>query len=240
MALVPTPAAVLSAGELLSAGTVRQEGLGPLMLVDVGGATTDVYSFLKNRSHQNARMVGAPEPFAKRTVEGDMGMRESSVCILQEVGAEALAAEAGVSREELEAAIRRRLADTSVLADSDAERRIDRALCREAVSVSARRHAGRTELAYSKGARVLQRGKNLTEVETVIGTGGVLVNDRCPEELLQAAALAEGEDEHILIPRQLRALVDRDYVFYAAGLLRPWDEEAALAIMKSSLKIQEL
>lgn len=235
VALVPTPAAVLSAGELLSTGTAQQEGMGPLMLVDVGGATTDVYSFLKNRSHQNARITGAPEPYDKRTVEGDMGMRESSICILQETGAGTLAAKAGVSQEALEAAIQKRLADTSVLADSDEERRIDRALCREAVSISARRHAGRTELVYSKGARVLQRGKNLTEVETVVGTGGVLVNDCAPAELLQAAALAEGEDEHILIPRNLRTLIDHDYVFYAAGLLRPWDEEAALAIMKSSL-----
>lgn len=37
--LIPTPAAVLTAGELLSSGTEQEAGLGSLMLVDVGGAT---------------------------------------------------------------------------------------------------------------------------------------------------------------------------------------------------------
>lgn len=43
--LMPTPAAVLAAGTLLSEGSATQKGLGKLMMVDVGGATTDVYSF---------------------------------------------------------------------------------------------------------------------------------------------------------------------------------------------------
>lgn len=235
--LVPTPAAVLTAGELLSTGTERDEGVGPMMLVDVGGATTDVYSFEANRSYQYARLTGAPEPYAKRTVEGDMGMRESSICILQEVGAEILAKEAQVSKEALEAAVQKRLTDTSILADSDAEWRMDQALCREAISISVRRHAGRTERIYSKGAREIQRGKNLAEVETIIGTGGILVNGENSRELLQAAALADGEDERILIPRKLQTLVDHDYIFYAAGLLRAHDEDAALAIMKASIRV---
>ena len=37
------------------------------------------------------------------------------------------------------------------------------------------------------------------------------------------------------MPRQIKTLVDHDYVFYAAGLLREYDEDAALAIMKASI-----
>ena len=40
--LMPTPAAVLAAGTLLSEGSATQKGLGKLMLVDVGGATVFV------------------------------------------------------------------------------------------------------------------------------------------------------------------------------------------------------
>ena len=233
--LMPTPAAVLAAGELLSSGTEQQEGLGPMMMVDVGGATTDVYSFLKNKPFHYARMVGAVEPYAKRTVEGDMGMRESSVCIMREVGAADMALRAQVSQETLEAAIQRRLTDTSILADSEEEYRIDRQIAREAVAISVRRHAGRTERVHSKGIREIQRGKNLTEVKTLIGTGGIIVNSPDPEDLLQQAVLREGEEEGVLIPRKLRTLVDQDYVLYAAGLLRTHDCEAAMAIMKASV-----
>lgn len=38
-----------------------------------------------------------------------------------------------------------------------------------------------------------------------------------------------GESEDVLIPRELNAHIDRDYVFYAAGLLRDYDEETAMA-----------
>ena len=236
--LIPTPAAVLTAGELLSSGTEQEAGLGSLMLVDVGGATTDVYSFSKNKGYRYARITGAAEPFAKRTVEGDMGMRESSICVLEEAGAETMARRADVPAEILQASIAKRLKDTSFLADTPEELRIDQEIARQAVSISVRRHAGRIEKVHSKGIREIQRGKNLTNVETVIGTGGILVSSENPSALLQAAALAEGEDETILIPRKFQVLTDHHYVFYAAGLLRAYDADAALSIMKASIQTQ--
>jgi uncharacterized protein (TIGR01319 family) len=41
--LMPTPAAVLNGAILLAQGTPRESGIGELVLVDVGGATTDVH-----------------------------------------------------------------------------------------------------------------------------------------------------------------------------------------------------
>ncbi|HBG01300.1 MAG TPA: MutL protein, partial [Firmicutes bacterium] len=41
---MPTPAAVLRAGQLLSQGTAITKGWGDCLIVDVGGATTDVHS----------------------------------------------------------------------------------------------------------------------------------------------------------------------------------------------------
>ena len=55
---MPTPAAVLAAGTLLSEGSATQKGLGKLMMVDVGGATTDVYSFNENKPYPGARLMG--------------------------------------------------------------------------------------------------------------------------------------------------------------------------------------
>jgi len=73
--VMPTPAAVLAGAELLSKGCDREPGIGDLIAVDVGGATTDVFSIAEG-TPRGADVVyrGLPEPFAKRTVEGDIGM----------------------------------------------------------------------------------------------------------------------------------------------------------------------
>lgn len=232
--LMPTPAAVLAAGTLLSQGTEQQEGIGPMMMVDVGGATTDVYSFNKNRGFRGSKVIGAPEPYAKRTVEGDMGMRESSICLLEEAGAAALARGAGVTETRIQEAIQHRITERSYLADTAEEAEIDHEIARQAVGISVRRHAGHIENVRI-GSRQNQVGKNLTEIKTLIGTGGVIVNNAQPVDILRAAKLQGGESEDVLVPRDLEILTDHDYVFYAAGLLRNLDEDAALAIMKRSI-----
>lgn len=76
--LMPTPSAVMRAMELLACGCEEESGIGDLLAVDVGGATTDVYSVSEGAPTQvNTVCKGLPEPFVKRTVEGDIGMRYS-------------------------------------------------------------------------------------------------------------------------------------------------------------------
>ena len=65
-----TPEAVLAGVELLAAGPRAGQGVGDLVLVDVGGATTDVHSVVHSPDTQ------APVP--TRTVEGDLGVRWSA------------------------------------------------------------------------------------------------------------------------------------------------------------------
>lgn len=235
--IVPTPAAVLAAGELLSRGTKTTKGLGNLMMVDVGGATTDIYSYIENMSYKGAKCIGAVEPFAKRTVEGDMGMRESSICLVKEFGEKAFAEESGVSAEVLDKAIEKRLDNTAYLAEDAVEKRIDDQIASAAVGISARRHAGWTERALVKGTNLIQYGKNLTEIKTVIGIGGIIVNNEKPASILEHVKAESKEEGTVLLPSEINAFVDQDYVFFAAGLLSGYDEEAALAIMKTSLRI---
>ena len=233
--LMPTPAAVLAAGELLSQGTKKQEGMGPLMMVDVGGATTDIYSFIINKGYDGAKIVGSLEPFGKRTVEGDMGMRESSICLYNEVEEGKLAREANVSKEKFRTSIETRITETSFLADSEEEYRIDHTIAKNAVRISARRHAGKLSDTYYGNCERVQRGKNLTDIRMVIGTGGPIVNSRHPEEILKQIEKDPNGDRDILLPLSVETYVDKEYVFYAAGLLRAYDEEAAYEIMKKSI-----
>ena len=54
------------------------------MVIDIGGATTDVRSACWGKpSIDSTPIVGLPEPFAKRTVEGDLGLRVSAIALLE-------------------------------------------------------------------------------------------------------------------------------------------------------------
>ncbi|QAT43278.1 glutamate mutase L [Aminipila luticellarii] len=238
--IIPTPASVLSAGELLCNGTEREAGIGPYMMADIGGATTDIYSFAENRSYEGAKQIGSPEPFAKRTVEGDMGMRESSVCLLKEVGKERFAMKCKVSQKVMEQAVQKRISSRAYIADTDFEKIIDHELACSVVHISARRHAGTVKKEFYDGYRLVQRGKNLLEIKTVIGTGGILVNSQREEaaDILENVKIGASEKGNILLPEDVHVMIDKDYVFFAAGLLRSYDENAALAIMKKSLRLK--
>ncbi|HEY6008748.1 MAG TPA: glutamate mutase L, partial [Geobacteraceae bacterium] len=65
--ILPTPGAVLKGAELFA------EVMGDCLIFDVGGATTDVHS-VTDGSMEFASKLVEPEPRAKRTVEGDLGV----------------------------------------------------------------------------------------------------------------------------------------------------------------------
>jgi uncharacterized protein (TIGR01319 family) len=103
------------------------------------------------------------------------------------------------------------------------------------VRIAVARHAGRIETVYTaQGPVRVQRGKDLTRLNAVIGTGGVLAAAPEPHALL-SAALADGRDPSSLAPRAAALWLDRDYLLYAAGLLAECEPAAAFALARSSL-----
>ena len=58
--------------------------MGDLVVVDVGGATTDVHS-VTDGSPEIATMATDPQPHSKRTVEGDLGTYISAVQVLKQM-----------------------------------------------------------------------------------------------------------------------------------------------------------
>ncbi|MFB0919049.1 MAG: methylaspartate mutase accessory protein GlmL, partial [Clostridiaceae bacterium] len=82
--LMPTPQSVLKAAEILSTGSDKEEGAGDLIVVDIGGATTDVHSLCDGEpTKTGVTFRGLEEPFSKRTVEGDLGMRYSAISLFE-------------------------------------------------------------------------------------------------------------------------------------------------------------
>ena len=104
-----TPDAVLGGVELFADGHGDVPGRGDLLLVDVGGATTDVYSVLTPDAElEGPRAEVAGSQWRSRTVEGDLGVRWNAPGIVEAAAAEKLLDTDGVSRLEAPAAARAR------------------------------------------------------------------------------------------------------------------------------------
>lgn len=234
--VMPGPAAVLAAGELLARGAPNQPGLGDLMIVDVGGATTDIHSYVGQTPYDGAKMIGVPDPYVKRTAEGDLGIRESSDSLCTEIGMDRMQADTGLPPQQIGQVVERWVTQNRELAQNDAQRSVDRALAAGAVRISSRRHAGTIQHISSAGLKTVQHGKNLTTVRAVIGTGGPLVFSGNGKYALSQVLRDRGRESDILLPESADFYLDRDYVFFAGGLLREVDEDAALTILKNSLQ----
>jgi uncharacterized protein (TIGR01319 family) len=100
---MPTPDAVLKAATLLANGTNRVKGFGNLMIVDVGGATTDVYSVARGEPRNpGIIMKGLTPPYSYRSVEGDLGIRRSAKALSCVIGKELISQVSGLKESEVQ------------------------------------------------------------------------------------------------------------------------------------------
>ena len=231
--IMPTPEAVLRATRLLAKGI---DGAKPtdVVVVDLGGATTDVHAAIAPRpAPVGIRTAGLPALPLRRTVEGDLGMRWSAPGVLEadEDWLETEARAAGQTPEQLRHACDRRQREPDYLPESPDEDRIDRALATACVTHALRRHCGTLGTVYvpGQGTDVVQRGADLRDVPLVIGTGGMLGRHADGEAVLRAAL--ERRAQRSLTPRAPTLALDRCYVLAAAGLLSTVDESAARVLL---------
>ena len=238
--LMPTPAAVMEGARLLAEGCDGVEGIGPLLLVDVGGATTDVHSVATGEPSVSGRVArGLPEPYVKRTVEGDLGMRHNVRAVVEEAGLDVLAADSGLAASQVEQLVAAFADDVERLPTSPREQALDTALARAAVRAAIKRHAGTIETMHTANGPVsVQRGKDLSHIAVLIGTGGALAHNDRPAFILEGG-LADPADPLSLGPRNPRLMVDDGYMLFAIGLLSAVAPAEAIRLAQAQLKTVE-
>lgn len=236
--VIPTPLAVMNACELLSKGTKSTEGIGELVAVDLGGATTDIYSMASGKpSQDNVLEKGLPEPFSKRTVEGDLGMRYSLHALADELDMDDLERNSGIVKEKIENWVKRCSANPDTIAETDEdELKIEELLARSAVEMAVERHCGYMESTYSPMGEIFTLvGKDLTEVPSVVGIGGAIINSRYPASILEGAKYSIKKFNYMK-PKSPKYLIDQKYIFASMGLISAVDPELALDILKKEIK----
>jgi uncharacterized protein (TIGR01319 family) len=242
--VLPTPMAVLEGIRLGADGTPREKGWGDMLVVDVGGATTDVHSIgYGHPAGENVISQGLAESYAKRTVEGDLGIRFNAATILHRVGLEQLADDLrggfpiyGVSPNALEEYIQQVTNVTETVPEEGWHAAADAVLARAAVDLAVARHVGRRErIVAREGEAWVHSGKDLRDTHTLIGTGGVFIHNPFAGHILSPAAT--GEDRvQVLRPRNPQLFLDASYLLYAVGLLSQDYAKVALQLFKNYLR----
>ena len=163
--IIPTPGAVMECTKLL------YDCIGDVMTIDVGGATTDVHAVTED-SDAVARILTAPEPKAKRTVEGDLGVYVNRMKVIESIGEEKLRQEC---QEDLHIDLDETLKSYVAIPKTEDEFKLVERLTKEATLRAVERHAGQIRYVYGpSGRQTLAEGKDLTQVKYIVGTGGAL------------------------------------------------------------------
>ncbi|HGT9111850.1 methylaspartate mutase accessory protein GlmL [Escherichia coli] len=171
---MPTPWTVF---ELVKAISSVDHSWKEFMLIDMGGATTDVYSACANTLSPDTVLHGVPEPFVKRTVEGDLGMRVSAM-VVGESAKELVNVNFAQQPAQLDAFyhyLRHLVAHPDYLPANAEEKYFDTVLAGLCVGYATERHAGTKKgVCTCVGNVDLQMGRDLTTVRKVVGSGGWL------------------------------------------------------------------
>jgi len=160
MVRAATPDAMLRGVETLAAATD-----GDVLVFDIGGATTDVYTVISPEGEDAVlRKDVVPQLWHARTVEGDLGLRWNAGGAAEAATVEHLLSGSDLAR--LRAWAARVEANPAYLPQGAGEIELDLTLARVAALTALRRHA--------RPSRPGDPARPLTRLAHVIGSGGVL------------------------------------------------------------------
>jgi uncharacterized protein (TIGR01319 family) len=242
--VLPTPMAVLKGVIRGAEGSAEEEGWGEMMVVDVGGATTDVHSVgYGHPAGENVIAQGLPEPYVKRTVEGDLGIRFNAETIFARAGWDRFDAQwrsisprLQVRREEIVRYIKDISEETDRIPRERWHSVTDASLARIAVDLAVKRHVGKRErIVTPAGEAWLHYGKDLRNTSRLIATGGVFVHSPFASMIVSGSG-KEQPDVTVLRPKHPAIYLDSSYLLYAVGLLAQDYPDVAVRLFKKYMR----
>ena len=118
------------------------------------------------------------------------------------------------------------------LPQNDVERKVEIAMGRACTSLAVERHVGQLETIFTiQGSAFVQKGKDLTDVKTVVGTGGVIIHHEQPKKILKGSTYSESTPS-LLKPESPHFLIDENYIMASMGLLGAEYPDVAIRMMK--------
>lgn len=225
--IVPTPGAVMIACQLL------YDRIGDTVTFDVGGATTDVHSVTEG-SEEVEKILISPEPKAKRTVEGDLGVYINMKNIVELIGIEEITKRLKVTAEEVDNLI----LNHQPIPTNELQIRFVELLTEKAVALSLQRHAGKFRDLYSTaGKKKVAEGKDLTKIKYIVGTGGALTRLPGRTDIIKKV-IANVKGNEMFPTAEAEILIDNDYIMASLGVMSKEYPNVAFKLLIKSLGIE--
>ena len=223
--IMPTPGAV---GEIIK--KIASQNKTSVLGVDIGGATTDVFSVFQNKFN--------------RTVSANLGMSYSICNVLAETGIENVARWVPFQLNEMELTnrIANKMIRPTTIPQTLKSLKIEQAIAREALSLSFKQHKEfavnlkgvQKERTISDTFDQSNSGKtlvNMIELDLLVGSGGVL--SHAPRRSQSARMLIDS-----FLPEGLTKLaVDSIFMMPQLGVLSTIHKQAAIEVFEKDCLI---
>ncbi|MFP4286554.1 MAG: glutamate mutase L, partial [Candidatus Izemoplasmataceae bacterium] len=206
LSIMPTPGSVMES-------TMRLHDLyGNIMTIDVGGATTDVHSVCEASDEYKKYAEG--EAKEKRTVEGDLGVFINFKNVLNLLDYKYLIKKLDTDEETLNNLVN----NYTYIPKTPLHEKLVYELTKYCVFKALDRHVGDEKKVYtSSGQKIIPEGKDLTQLNTIILTGGPLVHLNDTKQIIYDYIR---QNPHKLMPKEnIKILIDRHYIMASIGVL---------------------
>lgn len=212
-------------------------------LVDMGGATTDFYSYGEAFFPENNTFLkGIHEPKLKRTVEGDLGMRVTALSAFEE-GFDCFKTQLTDAELDTFKAFSSSVANNiEYIPHLPQELLFDELLAKANINNALVRHAGTIEEVFTiQGPVWAQTGKDLRKIDKLIGTGGYLAAmGRQNKKMVFPDKSYLPKDKISLTPQNLKYYADTRYLLPLLGnLAEEFPDLSAMSVKKYVSKLQE-
>ena len=222
--IMPTPGSVMESTMNL------YSKFGNLMTIDVGGATTDIHSISIPSDDFKEYLEG--EPLSKRTVEGDLGVFINHKNVINLFKKNEISDLINIKEDELN-----ELVDNySYIPKTKLQKSLVFELTKKCTYLALDRHVGDLRRVFtSSGQKIIPEGKDLTQIEKIIFTGGALVNLDNTEDIV--LSYLKKNQTKMLPTKNVEIFRDHDYIMASTGVLSLKYPEQALKLLEKSLRI---
>ncbi len=223
--IMPTP------GSVMESTMILREKIGNIITIDVGGATTDIHSVSNPSDDFMEYQEG--EPLSKRTVEGDLGVFINFKNVVKMYEKSDLLDRISITESELQ----HLLDNYSYIPVSNHQFRLVYELTKKCTYLALDRHVGDLKRVFtSSGQKIIPEGKDLTQVDHIVLTGGALVNLPKTEQIVRD--YLSKHPTKLLPNKNVPIHKDHDYIMASVGVLSLKYPEIAVKLLMKSLRIE--